>query len=196
MLTVPKVGSSNIREWCAREGLKSGPGGSGEFLGEVYSFWREPRERILSGLATDMNWLAYARGGLAKTFAWEYDQHRDLYLDTMREWCCAPRLSPLRLGDLICPFSHHASYRDIVNFHRVDHYVAMEQIALLPAYLNKKHGLNLGAIGSGPDMNQVGWMPTAVFGDVLSQHPRAQQLVSQYIDQDSFRPSLLDLSAQ
>ena len=115
LLSVPKVGSSNIREWSAREGLKSGPGGTGEFFGEVYSFWRSPGERILSGLATDMNWLAYARGGLPKTFAWKYEEHRDLYLDTVQQWCCSPRLSPVQLGDLVCPFNHHAKYQ---NFRR------------------------------------------------------------------------------
>lgn len=195
LLSVPKVGSSNIREWSAREGLKSGPGRAGEFFGEVYSFWRRPSERIMSGLATDMNWLAYARGGLPKTFAWNYEEHRDLYLDTIRQWCSSPRLSPLRLGDLVCPFSHHEKYQNFMGIHRVDHFVACDQIALLPAYLNKKYLLNFGAIAQGPDRNQVGWMPTSVFVDILSRHPRAHDLVLRYIEQDTFRPSLLDLSA-
>ena len=84
---IPKTGSANLQKWCIDNGLtetydvpKSKP---------LYIIFRDPQERIPSGIATDINEVVYAYYNIPDP-VWDYKLYEKEYLTIIEKWSDNP----------------------------------------------------------------------------------------------------------
>ena len=168
---VPKCGSANIQRWARKNKLPEFDGPPNGL--PIYQIWRNPSERIWSGLATDLQRQAHPKGAIGKPW---YKDEPQRYQEVISRWAKNPTIPTVE--------SHSLHYLD---YGKADKLIGMDQISKLHMSANILEPVPIDH----PD--QKFWLSADILKKELTPFPDAISYVEKHIEGDKYIPELTTL---
>jgi hypothetical protein len=194
---LPKLGSTSLKHWLPDDI-------SVEPVVHRYAVWRPSYERILSGLHTGFNTVAGST--IQKRYRSEIafnppeetllEYHKELYMDAYHAWC--ENMSFYDAPHKI--LEHTRLLPDMLNCDLYIQWIHLDQLDLLPTYLNNKHNLNLPPIdnknNTKTDNSRTvsNLQPKAMLLGLMKKNPNISLTIEKYSKNDYIPAKIIDIS--
>ena len=186
IFAVPKTGTTSIINWCHQNKLNPKYQSADH---DMYFIWRPPYERIVTGLNTGLN--AIAKKSTKPRRAPKGPE--DVYMEELQKF------NDTSDFDTIGSIKHHTVTITCPQFENV-FWVHLDQLDLLPEYLNKKYDQNYKPIDH-RNIGQVGrsqhstsyYFTVSEFEELLKEYPQASLAIARRAAQDYLPPDLINL---
>ena len=169
---IPKCGSANIQRWARKYKLPEfdvPPTGL-----PIYQVWRNPSERIWSGVATDLQRQAHPKGGNGQPW---YKDEPKRYQEAINRWAKNLTLNPAL-------FPHALHY---LRYGNADKHIGMDQISKLHLRANISEPVPFD------HHEQKFWLSAKILKKELKPFPDAISYVEKHIEGDKYIPELTTL---
>ena len=181
---IPKTGSANLQKWCIDNGLtetydvpKSKP---------LYSIFRDPQERIPSGIATDINEVVYAYYNIPDP-VWDYKLYEKEYLTIIEKWSNNPCV-PVQVDNIQAQAKHYLPLNCYIDISQNINWIKLSDLDRFPEYISQTYNIDFPfkLQGAQDHPDQVKWLDWRLFLDKCG--PKAHNLINTLIEEDKFIP--------